>query len=322
MKNFSQRVSDINQQFLHFDTLKILQVNVGNLCNQSCEHCHVNAGPGGTHIMGPEVMDRIQQFAERHRELTVDITGGAPEMNPFFRRFADSLHGRVNRLMVRTNLTVFFEAGREDLPQWYAERGIVLVASMPCYLKENVDGQRGGGVYDKSIRALQMLNALGYGTGGRLELDLVYNPGTDVLPASQADLEAAYKRELKEKYGIVFDRLFTITNAPVGRFLTWLQQHGKLGAYQRLLEENFTPETAEQIMCRQLVSVDWRGVLYNCDFNQALDRPIIDRQGRPATIDCLEELLARGFRIITDSHCFCCTAGAGSSCTGSLIKKD
>lgn len=323
MKNrFQKRTVEVDKKILQFDRLETLQVNVGNLCNQSCAHCHVNAGPDGTNIMKPNVMDGIKIFVHQHSGLTVDITGGCPEMNPFFRPFMQNLAHDVDRIMVRTNLTIFAEPKMQDLPEWYAHLGVVLVASLPCYLEENVDHQRGSGAYMKSIEALKKLNAVGYGVKNSMELNLVYNPGTDCLPAGQQDLEQAYKVELKQRHNIEFNNLFTITNAPIGRFARWLKDKGKLNTYLALLESNFTRQAARQIMCRRLVSVDWQGILYNCDFNQALDRPILDLEGRPATIDKLDELLARGFEILTDNHCFCCTAGAGSSCTGALLNSE
>lgn len=195
-----------------------------------------------------------------------------------------------------------------------------MIASLPCYTEENVNKQRGNGVFGKSIAALKMLNELGYGVDGQLELNLVYNPGGDFLPGPQEQLEADYKRELKEKYGLWFNKLFTMTNAPVGRFKQCLEADGRLEQYLQLLVENFNPDAAENIMCRNLVSVDYNGLVYNCDFNQALDLPIIYAAGASLKIEQLEDILSRGLEIITDEHCFCCTAGAGSSCTGSLVK--
>ena len=305
---------------LRFERLKTLQINVGNLCNQACMHCHVNASPNGTQLMGREVMDKVLGFAFRHPELTVDITGGAPEMNPDFAYLVEQLIDEVEKIIVRTNLTVFFEPGLEAMPRWFADRKITLVSSLPCYQQENVDTQRGQGVYEKSIRALQMLNEQGYGVKDGLELDLVYNPSGHILPGRQKDIEAAYKQRLQSQYGIRFNNLFSIVNAPIGRFRVYLEQVGKLDEYLRELKGAYNHQAVCNIMCRNLISVDWQGVLYNCDFNQAMGIPIKDKAGQICRIDQLETLLAEGISILTDHHCYCCTAGAGSSCTGVLVK--
>jgi radical SAM/Cys-rich protein len=270
--------------------------------------------------MSREVMDRILGFCSRHPVLMIDITGGAPEMNPNFKYLVDHLINIIQRIMVRTNLTVFFEAGLEFLPQWYAEHKITLVTSLPCYLQENVDSQRGLGVYDKSIRALKLLNELGYGKDEDLELNLVYNPNTPALPGAQQELESAYKQYLKDKHSIEFNRLFTITNAPVGRFREFLEKNGQFDEYIETLKSAFNSSAACNIMCRNLISIDWQGLLYNCDFNQALGLPLTREDGQLCTVDQLEELLKGNIRILTGQHCFCCTAGAGSSCNGSLVK--
>ena len=310
----------ISPQILRFDKLQTLQVNLGNRCNQSCAHCHVQAGPNGKKIMPKQVMFKIIDFLQKHPELVIDITGGCPELNPDFKFFLENICDLASTVMVRTNLTVFFEPGFEWVPKWYSDHKVVLIASLPCYTKQNVDKQRGSGVFEKSIAALKMLNQLGYGCNGQLQLNLIYNPGGDFLPGPQEQIEADYKKELDQKYSIKFNKLFTITNAPIGRFRQYLQANGQLEQYQRLLVEKFNPDSAKNIMCRTLVSVDYRGVLYNCDFNQALGLPIIDSTGNVATIDKLQSVLSEGLDIITDEHCFCCTAGAGSSCTGSLVK--
>lgn len=318
--DFSRTLVAINPQFLRFDKLKTLQVNLGNKCNQSCAHCHVQAGPTGKKIMPRAIMQKIIDFLRNHPNLCIDITGGCPELNRNFKFFIDNVCELTSRLMVRTNLTVLLEPGLDWVAKWYRERGVVLVASLPCYTKENVDKQRGKNVFEKSIAALRILNELGYGYEEELELNLVYNPGADFLPGPQEQLEADYKRELDEKYGIRFNKLFTITNAPIGRFRQYLEVNGRLEKYQQHLVENLNLEAAENIMCRSLVSVDYRGVLYNCDFNQALGLPIIDSKGIPAAIEQLEDILSGNLEIITAEHCFCCTAGTGSSCTGSLVR--
>ncbi|MGB2807963.1 MAG: arsenosugar biosynthesis radical SAM (seleno)protein ArsS [Sedimentisphaerales bacterium] len=319
--DFKETLAKIDSRLLKFDKLETLQVNLGNKCNQSCVHCHVGAGPGGQKIMSRDVMLKIIDFLQKHGGLVVDVTGGCPELNPDFRFFIDSVYELSWRLMVRTNLTVFFEPALDWVSEFYSQRGVVLIASLPCYTEENVDKQRGEGVFKKSIAALKMLNELGYGGDQGLELNLVYNPGADFLPGSQEQLEAAFKRELGEKYAVCFNKLFTITNAPIGRFRQQLEVDGRLEPYLKLLAENFNPDAAERIMCRNLVSVDHKGVLYNCDFNQALRLPVVNAVGCSLTIQQLEDILSRGLEIITGKHCFCCTAGAGSSCTGSLVKQ-
>ncbi len=313
--DFKRKVAHLNPEFLKFEALETLQVNVGNLCNLQCTHCHVQAGPKGTKIMSKQIMDKIIDFLKRHPGLTLDITGGSPEMNPNFRYFLEFTHSLVSRLMVRTNLTILLEEDMEWIPEWYRAHGVVVIASLPCYTEENVNKQRGNGVFQKSIAALKKLNNIGYGTS--LELNLVYNPGSDCLPGGQTELEQAYKKQLFENYGVRFSHLFTITNAPLGRFKNYLIANGKLEQYLQLLVANFNPAAAENIMCRTLVSVDYQGKLYNCDFNQALNRPLKNHEGRTMTIDDLEAV-HRGDEIVTAEHCYCCTAGAGSSCTGAL----
>jgi len=318
--DFKQAITNTKPQLLWFDRLQILQVNLGNRCNQHCKHCHVQAGPSGKKIMSKTVMEKIIVFLRSHPDLCVDITGGCPELNPDFKFFVESIVELTSSIMVRTNLTVFFEPGLIWIPQWYCKNKIVLIASMPCYTNENVDRQRGRGTFKKSIAAIKLLNDLGYGIDEQLQLNLVYNPGADFLPGPQAHLEADYKRELGKKYGVVFNNLFTITNAPIGRFRQYLKANGKLEQYLQLLVENFNPEVAKNIMCRNLLSIDYRGVVYNCDFNQALNLPITNNSGKPITIEQLDDVIQGNIKIITDQHCFCCTAGAGSSCTGSLVK--
>jgi radical SAM/Cys-rich protein len=307
---------------LSFDELQTLQVNLGDRCNQSCTHCHVQAGPNGKKIMSKKVMEKIVGFLRRHPGLAVDVTGGCPELNPDFKFFIESIYEVASPLMVRTNVTVFFEPDLSWVPKWYSKKKVVLIVSLPCYTAENVDGQRGAGTFKKSIAALKMLNDLGYGLNGQLEMNLVYNPGGDFLPGRQDQLEDDYKRELNEKHGVRFNKLFTMTNAPIGRFRHYLEANGRLEQYQRLLVENFNPDAAENIMCRKLISVDYKGVAYNCDFNQALGLPITDSGGKFVSIERLEETLSEGIELVTGEHCFCCTAGAGSSCTGSLVNQD
>lgn len=318
--NFKNQIEKIDPTLLRLGELKILQVNLGDVCNLQCKHCHVGAGPAGTNIMTVAVMERILAFLGERSGLCLDITGGCPELNENFRFLVESASGLVDRIMVRTNLTVFFEDGLGWIPEWYRDHKVTVIGSLPCYTEENVDTQRGSGVFSKSIEAIRLLNGLGYGRDQGLELNLVYNPGGDFLPASQQGLESDYKRRLYEDHGLVFSRLFTITNAPIGRFRHYLEANGELEKYFELLADSFNPDIVGGIMCRGLVSIDYRGIAYNCDFNQAMNMPIVDSCGNIVTIDTLEEDLAGSIEIITGTHCYCCTAGVGSSCTGALLK--
>jgi len=293
-----------------------LQVNVGKLCNQACSHCHVDAGPKRTEIMTREVMARIVAWLDKAGIEHVDITGGAPELNPGFRGFVDDILATGARVTSRCNLTVLLEPGQEDLAQWYADRRLRLVCSLPCYTRGNVDAQRGKGVFGKSIEALQRLNEIGYGSDPDLVLDLVYNPGGASLPPDQESLRNDYAERLWEDFGIRFNDLFTLANLPINRFAHFLASQGKLEEYQRLLIDNFNPATVKGLMCRHLVSVDWQGRVYDCDFNQMLDMPM-GLNGVRHLWDIQSEVLENE-AIRVDRHCFGCTAGAGSSCGGSL----
>ncbi len=294
-----------------------LQVNVGKVCNQACLHCHVEAGPRRTEQMSQAVADRVLHLIDSSPALrTLDLTGGAPELNPHFRRLALAGRARGLRVIDRCNLTVLSEPGQEDLAEFLAANRLEIVASLPCYTSGNVDAQRGRGVFDRSIAALQQLNQLGYaqpGTG--LVLNLVYNPLGATLPPAQAGLEADYKRELHGRFGILFDHLFTLTNMPIKRFAEALQRSGQTDAYMDLLANRFNPATVDGLMCRSLLSIGWDGRLFDCDFNGMLD---LGTPGCTTVFDLrsLDELSSR--RIQTGSHCFGCTAGAGSSCGGSL----
>lgn len=315
--SFQQRLREVNPDFETFAKLRTLQVNLGNLCNLHCNHCHVGASSRGTEIMGTAVMARICRFLAQHPDLTLDITGGCPEMNPDFRSFIEQTAGMASRTMLRSNLAIMAENGWEWLPEFCRVHELIVVGSLPCYLEENVDQQRGSGVYQKSIQALKRLNALGYGTD--LELNLVYNPGGNYVPGSQQGLESAYKAELLSRHGIVFSHLFTITNAPVGRFREYLEAGGFYAEYLRMLAERFNPDAAGNIMCRTLLSVDWQGKIYNCDFNQALNMPIMADNGSEMTLPGLDGVALSGKKIRLAQHCYCCTAGEGSSCTGTLV---
>ncbi len=313
---FKERLKEINPIYVKFDTLQTLQINLGNLCNLSCRHCHVTASPEGEKVMGREVMAKIIGFLSRQQGITLDITGGCPEMNPDFRYLIEATAGLSYRRIVRSNLAIVTEPGMEWLPSFCQQHGLVIIASLPCYMEENVDRQRGEGVYARSIAALKLLNRVGYGE--TLELDLVYNPGGEFVPGSQRELEAAYRKELMERHGIRFNNLYTIANAPIGRFREYLESKGAFDRYLNLLATSFNPGAAGSIMCRSLVSVDWKGFLYNCDFNQASGLPITGEEGGILKIDDLEDAAREGKELFLAQHCYCCTAGEGSSCTGAL----
>lgn len=297
--------------------INILQINIGKLCNQACHHCHVEAGPNRTENMEWPTIDRILQLlADDPNIALVDITGGAPELNPHFRDFVRALRASGKDVIDRCNLTALFENGQEDTAEFLAEQGVQVVASLPCYLEDNVNKQRGNGVFIKSINALKRLNDLGYGQlGSGLELDLVYNPIGARLPPSQADLETTYRDHLQKNFGILFNRLFTITNMPIKRFAHMLARDGLAEQYMQLLIDNFNIQAARQVMCTQLISISWDGKLYDCDFNQMLEIPL---NHKPRTIWDIPSFSSLGQGIAFGDHCFGCTAGAGSSCTGAL----
>ena len=298
--------------------VETLQVNVGKLCNQTCTHCHVDAGPSRTEIMTRETVEVVLDVVRRYPEIrTVDITGGAPEMNPHFEYLVEQCRKLDRHVMDRCNLTVFFVRGKERLPEFLRDHQVEVVASLPCYLQENVDAQRGKGVYGRSIEALKRLNSLGYGLEGTgLILNLVYNPIGPKLPPAQAELEADYKVELRRRFGIEFNRLYTITNMPISRFLEDLRRSGHYERYMDLLVTSFNPSAARSVMCRSLVSVGWDGTLYDCDFNQMLELPM--RNGLPRTIKEFDLVSLVRRRIVTGDHCYGCTAGTGSSCVGAV----
>ena len=298
---------------LRIDTL---QVNVGKLCNQTCTHCHVDAGPTRTESMTRETVDAVLDVVRRHPELrTVDVTGGAPEMNPHFEYLVTQCRAMGRRVMDRCNLTVFFVRDKQHLPKFLADHQVEVIASLPCYLEENVDQQRGKGVYGRSIEALQQLNMLGYGREGTgLVLNLVYNPLGPKLPPPQADLEADYRDELAKRFGIRFNRLYTITNMPISRFLDDLHRAGRYEAYMEQLIASFNPVSVDGLMCRSLVSVNWDGRLSDCDFNQMLGLPV--EGSAPQTIHGFDLALLARRQVVTGMHCYGCTAGAGSSCGG------
>lgn len=299
--------------------LEALQVNLTYRCNQRCRHCHVNAGPTRSESMNDDTVAILHAVIDAHPVHTLDLTGGAPEMHPRFRELVRHARRRGLRVIDRCNLTILGEPGFEDLAEFLAGEGVEITASLPCYASENVDRQRGEGVFARSIAALRQLNALGYGAAGRgLVLNLVYNPQGPSLPPPQAALEADYKAHLAADFGIHFDHLLTITNQPIARFGSTLVSRGQFAAYMQLLRDSYRPENLEAVMCRSLVSVDWQGYLYDCDFNQMLGLPLalIGRE-RAHLRDLLSATLG-GNSIVTRDHCFACTAGQGSSCGGAL----
>lgn len=330
---FAARLQDDGQTLVR-DRLRTLQLNLGKQCNQACHHCHVEAGPQRQEVMTWAVMQRVLDWIDRHQAAAglevVDLTGGAPELNPHFRQLVVALRQRGLQVLDRCNLTILLEPDQEDLGAFLAEQAVGIVASLPCYLEENVDAQRGAGVFADSILALQQLNALGYGADdGKLTLDLVYNPVGYGLPPAQGALEAAYKEQLAQRFGIRFNRLFALANMPIRRFAHALARDGKVGMYQHKLETAHRPGNVASVMCRSLVSVGWQGSVYDCDFNQMLQMPVepttfglgaeealVERDSRKLWEYELAELCGRAIR--TGSHCFGCTAGEGSSCTGAL----
>jgi radical SAM/Cys-rich protein len=297
--------------------VETLQVNVGKLCNQACKHCHVDAGPRRTEIMTRETAEQVLAAVRRFHLPTLDITGGAPELNPSFRHLVAEARRAGAHVIVRHNLTVMFEPGQEDLPRFFREHAVEVVSSLPYFLEQQTDAQRGRGVFEKSIEALRRLNAAGYGRGGgALKLNLVYNPVGAFLPPAQEAIERDFKRELLSRYGVTFDHLYTITNMPIRRFLEYLRRSGNEERYMRKLVGAFNPSTVEGLMCRRLVSVDWTGRLYDCDFNQMLELGVAPEL--PQSIADFDPAAFAARRVATGAHCFGCTAGAGSSCGGAV----
>lgn len=295
---------------------RTLQLNVGKRCNMACQHCHVDAGPKRTEIMPRRVAERVAELLEINPDIaTLDVTGGAPELNPSFRWLVEGARRLGRHVIDRCNLTVLFEPGQEDLGRFLADHDVHVVASLPCYGEDNVDTQRGAGAFERSIRALQLLNGLGYGDGS-LRLDLVYNPVGAFLPPPQASLEDDYRRELLERFGVRFDGLLTIANVPIRRFASWLERSGQREAYAQLLADAFNPATVPGLMCRSLVSVAWDGSVYDCDFNQMEGLPLGAGARTVWDLGDLDALC--GAPVRTAPHCFACTAGAGSSCSGAI----
>ncbi len=313
---FDEQVEETSGSSLHARSIDTIQVNIGLTCDLACRHCHVESSPMRTEQMDWETLVLVLSAAERSEARTIDITGGAPEMNPHFRRFIRYVRSRNVEVVVRTNLTIMLHEGYQDLPEFYRDQEVHLVASLPCYLPENVNKQRGQHVYENSIEVIKLLNAQGYGTETYLPLDLVYNPQGPALPPEQHELEKNYRWELDRRFGIKFTRLYTITNMPIGRFLRDLHRDGHDERYLQLLRESFNPRTVKGLMCRFQVHVSWDGTLHDCDFNYALGMPT--GRGVPQHIRDFDPLALVNRRIATGSHCFGCTAGHGSSCGGAL----
>lgn len=313
--DFAERILDTTQHPLHCLDLQIIQINLGFICNQTCEHCHVDASPSRTEQMSWQTMETILSTTKAVPPVFIDITGGAPELHPYLEKFLRALVAQHHRVQLRTNLTVLLEPQYKRFPTIYKELGIELVASLPCYLEEEVRLQRGEGVFEKSIEALQMLNNIGYGTTPQLPLTLVFNPLEPVLPPEQKALEKEYRTYLADHYNIRFTRLITLTNMPLGRFLDVLKD--KKQQYMRLLKESFNPETLASLMCRHQINIAWDGTLYDCDFNLAASLPVTSKA--PRHIKQFDHAALSSREIATANHCFGCTAGHGSSCGGALV---
>ena len=313
MNRFAEKLSRHGLS-LRRGRLQTLQINVGRKCNQACHHCHVDAAPWRTEMMPADIARRVGQWIREHRPPVVDITGGAPELSEHFRYFIETARDCGCRVIDRNNLTIIETEAFGWLPEYLAKHEVEVVASLPCYSADNVDAQRGDGVFVKSISALKKLNAVGYGT--RLPLNLVYNPLGATLPPPQAELEADYRAELHERFGIEFTRLFTITNQPIARFAEDLRTRGQWDAYLELLANSFNPATVEGLMCRSTISIGWMGEVFDCDFNQMLSMQM--RNGKPLYLWDVTPARLEGWEIQTGVHCLACTAGSGSSCTGAM----
>ena len=315
---FAESIADAGLPALRADGIAVLQVNVGKYCNQTCRHCHVDAGPDRQETMSAEVVQACLSVLAQSAIQTLDITGGAPELHPQFRLIVEQGVALERHVIDRANLTALLLPSQADLPEFLAAQGVEIIASLPYYLPTQTDAQRGAGVFDLSIAALRRLNAVGYGMeGSGLTLTLIVNPVGSYLPASQQTLERDWHRELAHRYDVQFSRLYTITNMPIGRFLAYLQESGNLENYVHLLASAFNPATVPQLMCRTTLSVSWDGRLYDCDFNQMLEIPCDG--AAPQTIWEFEEGRAAQRRIVGGPHCYGCTAGAGSSCGGAIV---
>lgn len=318
LPHFSAMLQQHGFNALRRSTLQTLQVNVGKLCNQTCRHCHVDAGPDRRELMTQEIFEHCLRLVDDADIQTIDITGGAPEMNPHFKWFVRELHQQHRHVIDRCNLTILTAPGFTDLPEFLARHQVEVIASLPCYLQENCDSQRGDGTFRKSIEALQILNRLGYGAeGSKLRLSLVFNPVGPSLPPDQARLEQDYRQQLRERFSIEFNQLYTITNMPISRFLDDLLSSGRYEEYMTKLVTAFNPKAVDGLMCRTTLSVDWQGYLFDCDFNQMLNLAIANQPRRHISQIAARDLLQQ--TIAVGRHCFGCTAGSGSSCQGALL---
>ncbi len=320
-RSFDQALASADMFPLRPTGIEILQINVGKRCNQTCRHCHVDAGPDREEVMTDAVVDRCLDILEAERIKTLDITGGAPELHPRFREIVDRARASGAHVMDRCNLTILLLPNYWDLPDFFASHRVEIVASLPHYRARQTDAQRGDGVFEESIEALRHLNAFGYGDPeSGLLLDLVTNPVGAFLPGSQLALERDWKREMERRYGIRFNRLFTITNMPIARYLEWLEESGNLREYMQRLVTAFNPAAAAGVMCRNTLSVGWDGTLYDCDFNQMLNTSV--DAGAPQTVFDFDRPVLEGRSIATGPHCFGCTAGVGSSCSGATVAEE
>lgn len=300
------------------NNLEVLQINLGYLCNLSCTHCHVNAGPKRTELMDKHTIKQVLSFIDDHQINTIDLTGGAPEMNPHFQYLVEAAVNKGIKVIDRCNLTILQEAGYQNLAKFLADKQVEIIASLPCYMEDNVDKQRGKGTFNASILALKALNKLGYGqTDTDLTLNLVFNPQNATLPPEQMTLEKSYKQHLKKQFGIVFNQLFVMTNLPIQRFGSTLISKGEFKQYLQLLQDNFQPQNLTQVMCKNTLSIDWQGFVYDCDFNQMLKLPLSTAKEK-THIKQLTQPSFFGQAIKTLQHCYGCTAGQGSSCGGAL----
>ena len=309
-------IKNTNFPSIRRSCLKTIQVNLGYKCNQSCLHCHVNAGPKRKEMMNKKTIDNVIDFVIDNNIETVDLTGGAPEINKYFRYLIKKLRQHGIRIIDRCNLTILNEDGMKDLPSFFVKHKIVIIASLPCYIKKNVDSQRGKGVFDESINILRLLNNLGYGVKKDLILNLVYNPQGPVLPPSQIKLEKEYRSYLRESFDIEFNNLFTITNMPINRFGSMLVSQDKFNSYMNLLKSSFSEKAKENVMCRELISIDYNGNVFDCDFNQMLKMSL---SGKETHITKITKKYLHNREILTGDHCYGCTAGSGSSCGGATI---
>lgn len=316
MNEFDMTVKAILPEGLLSEGISTLQINLGRTCNLACNHCHLECSPLRHEQMSETVMMDLLSLTGRGTFQLIDITGGAPELHPRFRFLLEELSSRGHNLQVRTNLTTLLAPSMEEMIPLLRARRVAVVGSLPCYLEENVTAQRGEGVYEKSIEAIRLLNANGYGISEELALTLVYNPGDASLPPSQPELERVYREELKNRFGLSFNRLIVLANMPLGRFRRRLEAEGELDTYLKTLREAFNPATLPHLMCRRQICVDWDGTLYDCDFNLALSRAV--NHGAPRRIEAFDHARLDKRPIVTGLHCFVCTAGSGSSCSGAL----